>query len=382
MKIVFVLFVTSFVAQAATAVDASGAVYFQTNDPAGNHIIVHSIGSNGIVSFQSAVSTGGQGGAKTPGRPDALFSQSSVIVGGTYLYAVNAGSNSIATFKIDPLSPTTITLLGTVASGGEFPIALAHSAAKALVCALNGGARNGVQCFGVSSRGLSPIPSSFHDLGVPQTTPPDGPAGSLSDIAFSPDSSLLYVAVKGNPATGAAGFIATYKVRGSRLMATLGPATRTVPQGSALPFSLTPVPGSRTVLYTDPASGYGLASFASDGSLSASAIYPVPGQRANCWSQYSPATGSFFLSDPGARLISEVTVGGGGSALVRQSAAFGPLDFAIAGRFLYALSPGLTGIEVFSLGGPAGAVSVQQYVTSALTPLAQTVQGMAVFLIK
>jgi hypothetical protein len=67
---------------------------------------------------------------------------------------------------------------------------------------------------------------------------------------------------------------------------------------------------------------------------------------------------------------------------VRQWPAVGPLDIAVAGRYLYALSPGLTGIEVFSLGGPAGAVSVQKYATSALTPLTQTVQGMAVFLIK
>ncbi len=40
---------------------------------------------------------------------------------------------------------------------------------------------------------------------------------------------------------------------------------------------------------------------------------------------------------------------------MRQSPAFGPLDIAVAGRYLYALSVGVTGIEVFSLGGPAGA---------------------------
>ena len=368
------------IATAACNAEAKGALYFQTNDPAGNHIIVHSIADdNGEVSFVSAEYAGGLGAAHTLGHPDGLFSQGSVAVGENVLYSVNSGSNSIATFKIEPSNPTTISFLSTVPSGGDFPISLAYSADKQLLCVLNGGTNNGVQCFDASVPQLVNIPATWKSLGVPQTTPASGPAGSLSDIAFSPDSSLLYVSVKGNPATGAAGFIATYKVSGSGAAATLGTAIKTEPAGSVLPFSLTPVPNSRTVVYTDPASGYGVASFNADGSLGDSAHYAIPGQGANCWSEYSATTGNYYLSDPGAKYINEVSVSGVTSTLVKQYPAFGPLELAVAGKYLYVLSPGLTGIEVFSIGAAGKAVSVQQYMTSTYIPLTNMIQGLAIY---
>ena len=322
------------------------------------------------------------GGARTPGAVDGLFSQDSVVVGGGCLFVVNAGSGSVTAFRIRPDSPTQLTLLNTVPSGGDFPVSLAYSAARMLLCVLNGGASNGVQCFSATDQGLAAIASTFQALGVAQTTPASGPAGSLSDIAFSPDSSLLFVSSKGVPGANSTvhGFIATYAVQGAGPAATLTALGRSSPVGSVLPFSLTPLPGTDTVVYTDPATGYGVAAFTAGGALAGSAIYPVPGQGANCWSAYSAATGAVYLSDPGAKVINEVTVNGTQSALVRQYPALGPLDIAVAGQYLYALSPRLTGIEVFAVASPGGARSIQRYNTSALAPLTATVQGIAVYL--
>ena len=37
--------------------------------------------------------------------------------------------------------------------------------------------------------------------------------------------------------------------------------------------------------------------------LGDSAQYTIPGQGANCWSEYSATTGNYYLSDPGAKYI-------------------------------------------------------------------------------
>ena len=367
----------------STSVAAGGAVYIQTNNPMGNAVVVHSIQSDGTVQFSSVVPTGGNGGSKTAGASDGLFSQDSVVVGGGCLFVVNAGSSTISAFKIQPDQPTSITLLNTVPSGGDFPIAVAYSGPKMLLCALNGGANNGVQCFTATDSGLVALPSStYQPLGVMETTPPSGPGGSLSDITFNTDGSLLFVSAKGVPGSNRTnnGFIATFTVSGAGATATLSMVAKSSPMGSVLPFSLTLLPGTDTIVYTDPSSGYGVASYTTNGALSASAIYPVPGQGANCWSAYSAVSGDVFLSDPGAKIINEVSVNGTQSTLIRQYTTNGTNDIAVAGQYLYALSPRLTSIEVFLISGPGNVRSIQTYKTSAYTPLTATVQGIAVYL--
>jgi DNA-binding beta-propeller fold protein YncE len=48
-------------------------------------------------------------------------------------------------FKINPNNPATLKMVGSpVCSGGEFPVSIAVSPAKNMVCVLNGGAKNGV----------------------------------------------------------------------------------------------------------------------------------------------------------------------------------------------------------------------------------------------
>ena len=127
------LTVCVLLAIATRSIYALDALYFQTNDPAGNHIVVHAIQDDGTVEFVSTEYAGGLGGALNVGHPDALFSQDSVVIGRNFLYAVNAGSNTIATFKIEPSSPTTISFVKTVPSGGDFPISLAYSDRKSVV---------------------------------------------------------------------------------------------------------------------------------------------------------------------------------------------------------------------------------------------------------
>lgn len=50
-------------------------------------------------------------------------------------------------FKINPNNPTNLKMVGSpVCSGGEFPMSIAVSEDKNMVCVLNGGVKNGVSC--------------------------------------------------------------------------------------------------------------------------------------------------------------------------------------------------------------------------------------------
>ncbi|KAJ3371321.1 hypothetical protein HDU91_005348 [Kappamyces sp. JEL0680] len=356
-----------------------------TNDPASNSIIVNSINTDGTLAFVDSVCSGGRGMAGVDGNntqgPDGLFSQDSVLVGGTNLFAVNAGSNSISHFAFDAASPTKLRLVGTVSSGGEFPMALAFSAKLGMVCAANGGAKNGIQCFTVEARGLTPV-GAFQPLGIVQTTPPQGPLGTVSDILFNSDSSALLASVKGNPPANVTGFVASFPVSRQGL----GAPVRNSPRGSVAPFSMTLVPGSSSVLFTDAGVGLGVVSLDRSGKETASAMLPIEGQGATCWSDFSPRTGTFFTSDIKTSKLTEVAVDAKQTkaTLIKQYALSGnTIDFRVASLpqtdFLYVLTPGSLGAQVMSLAGGPGKASVIQTFKPPAQGLSTLIQGMAVF---
>src|ERR1700739_540005 len=78
----------------------SGAVYTMTNDASENSILVYSRNSNGLLTFRGPVSTHGRGSG---GVLDPLQSQGSVVLSqdGSFLFAANAGSGTITTFRVD-----------------------------------------------------------------------------------------------------------------------------------------------------------------------------------------------------------------------------------------------------------------------------------------
>jgi WD40 repeat protein len=67
------------------------------------------------------------------------------------------------------------------------------------LCVANGGSNNTVACFNLNSKGLQPIKNSLRPLFLNQTTPPTGPAGTVSDVLFSEDGKQLLVSIKGSP---------------------------------------------------------------------------------------------------------------------------------------------------------------------------------------
>ncbi|MEI8018404.1 MAG: beta-propeller fold lactonase family protein [Schlesneria sp.] len=93
------------------------AVFTTTNDPAGNALAVFHPTANGGLSAPSFFPTGGKGSST------GLESQGALALSHDrqYLYAVNAGSNSITVFHLSVNGPVSVQV---IASGGYRPISL------------------------------------------------------------------------------------------------------------------------------------------------------------------------------------------------------------------------------------------------------------------
>ncbi|KAG8901464.1 hypothetical protein FRB99_005293 [Tulasnella sp. 403] len=371
-----------------STMNVAGAAYFITNDPNENMVVSARIAKDGTLSAGSVASAGGRGGhimSANPAAGDPLTSQGAVEVLGHHLFTVNAGSNSVAMFNIDAHDPSKLTMVGQpVPSGGEFPVSVAASK-NGHVCVLNGGAVSNVNCFKVDSgRGLLPMQDSIRSLPLNQTTPPGG--ATASQIAFSPTGTKLFAAIKG--AAPAPGWIATWTV------ASGGTLSKNFVRnnGGVTPFSITWIPGANAIFNADPGAG-GLNIWDFSHTPAKVANTTIPQQGANCWSSFSPASGSFFLSDPGRAVLSELTVDKTLKPKLIQQYALpmgsGNLDIAVGSvcghDFLYAMSAAAPAISVVSLKGRGKGTVVQNFnltdiAMSANVSISSTnLQGMATY---
>ncbi|KAH7106009.1 hypothetical protein BKA62DRAFT_348307 [Auriculariales sp. MPI-PUGE-AT-0066] len=404
---------------AAPTISAAGAAYFITNGNDANHVVTSAIATDGTLTFGRVVATGGKGSHANATGFDALFSQGPVRVSGSSLFTVNAGSNDVSSFAIKATDPTQLTQIGQpVSSQGDFPISLAVNSQSNDVYVLNGGANNGISGFKFDqSSGLSPISDSARTIGVKQTTPPAGPPTTLTQVFFTLDNKFLLASVKGSPPPGEPGFIAAWEHDAATGSISNDFTAITPPKGGALPFGFSFLPHNPSVvLLTDPALGYDVldlkASLAtSNGNASsilassaartvpaagASKSIPIAGQGAVCWSAFSSVTGNFYLMDPNANMVNEITVNSATleSSLVMQyplGAGHTPLDGTIANiggkDFLYIIAPESSTIEVFALPAIGKAKKIQSFSYAAglsaagldLKSVQENIVGMAAF---
>jgi 6-phosphogluconolactonase len=170
----------SFTAHAQDGSGASGAVYIMTNDASENSILVYSRNSNGLLTFQGPVPTQGRGSG---GILDPLQSQGSLVLSqdGSLLFAANAGSGTITTFRVLPFG---LAFVDQANSGGVGPLSIAiHGNLLYVLNIAN------ITGFRIRPSGsLRPIPSSTRFLASV-----GGRDLGDSDIAFNPSGSFLAV---------------------------------------------------------------------------------------------------------------------------------------------------------------------------------------------
>ncbi|KAK5159971.1 hypothetical protein LTS14_002077 [Recurvomyces mirabilis] len=308
------------------------------------------VSANGTISNPQRTSTGGKGSIASDGTAplarDALISQGSVIVGGEYLFTVNAGSNTLAMFSIDPQDASRVTLVGAPASTlGEFPMSVTYSDTLNMACVLNGGAKAGVTCFHVDRQGgLQPTGSFLSLAGITnETTPPVGPPESSSQILFTPDSSALLVLQKGNAGPPVSpGYIVAYPVVNGRVS---GNSVKNQFANVAMPFAGVFVDNDR-VFMADPSYGASIFEIPSDLELVQQTHVVLPTQKAVCWSAYDASLNTAYAIDAGQPLVYTFDPSSGA-----QTGSFSP-DESVQGLFDSAISDG----KMYSLAAANGIV--------------------------
>ncbi|KUJ20110.1 uncharacterized protein LY89DRAFT_682894 [Mollisia scopiformis] len=367
------------------------AAYFLNDDPTGSSIVSLKISvQDGTVSDPILTSTGGKGlqaltasatagVAPAPGGGDPLFVQDAVVVSGDYLFTVNAGSNTVSMFTIDPTNPWQPKLLSTASSQGEFPVSITYSAALKTACVVNGGAIAGVSCYSVDhAKGLTPI-TSLLPIPLNQTTPPVGPPGTVADILFNPSSTALFVTIKGMPPTP--GFIVAWPVLSSGVISSTPMISS--PSELVVDFSIDFLGSDSSAVITDASYGASIVSISPTFSVSVAVKTVIPNQGASCWSAYSSRFNTIFVMDggnPNITLLDPAT-GAIKGVEVQDAAGKGSFDAKVDRNFLYVLRGGAS-VSVLDLTGLVGkgtsGMQVQSLDLSALGSRALWT-GMAIY---
>ncbi|RFN44690.1 3-carboxymuconate cyclase protein [Fusarium flagelliforme] len=319
--------------------NSPGALYFLDSDPHGASVVSFPMSADGSLGKPLRTSTDGKGliGVNVNGSVavDPLFAQGSIIVDGTFLFTVNAGSNTLATFDIPEDDPAHPVLMGKpVDTVGTTPNTVAYSRKHNIACVANTGTKPGVQCFSVSSsHGIKPV-GGLRPLPIlNQTNPITGVPNTASNILFNPSETALFVAIKGDGMTS--GYIYAYKIENG---AVSEEAVESRPENLPLPFAISFV-DDYSALVATPAYGAAFVSIAKDLSVTTDAIVNVTGQMATCWTAKSTDTGSIYLLDAGVPDVYAVNTET--KALSRTLPGFdqgmGTFDGTIVGSKLYAL---------------------------------------------
>jgi len=315
---------------AATSAMASGggALYTQTNDPAGNSVQRFDRGADGSLAPAGTYATGGTGLAALGGRQGAV----ELSDDGRHVFAINAGSDSVSVFRE---KPHRLRLVGSVPSGGAAPVSVDEQDGRVYV--LNSGGTPNVTAFARRGNG------GLVEIGRRDLAP--GASGT-AQVSVTPDGRSLVVSER------TANRLETLPLdRSGRPGAPV-----VTPSSGAVPFGFG-ISGEGTLVVSEAGastvSSYRLGAGGALGAISAS--LPV-GQGAACWVAVSPS-GRLAYTGNASGSISGYAVGRNGALTALDADGVGAvlptardLDFDARGRYLLAIASGnaTTGGQVSS----------------------------------
>ncbi|KAK6515422.1 hypothetical protein TWF506_007757 [Arthrobotrys conoides] len=383
------------------------ALYFQTN-PMGrkNEIVACQIKEDGSIGEHKRYFTGGNGGAapvstsddngkiaklQLASTNDALFSQHSVIINGNYLFTVNAGSNTITMFHVDPKDPLKLTKVGkSVTSHGDLPVSLAYSPKLNTLCVANSGKRDGVACYDVDlQKGLTC--TDKEPLKRKIGTVKDGPAGTVSDMFFTDDQKNLIVITKGNSVKKEASIIDVYKTYPDEKKKSKVCLESVRSKIAEAPLLFGAVQVSPTKIFATDGS-IGVAKLTFDPktlkvTLPAEDKQTIDFQSATGWIAKNPKYNTVYVTDGKMNRVIEFNAPGGEKTQDQSflSGQPGNLDVAIGGDFLYTLSPSnlalaanVSMIQVMHITGKNKFQDVGAYVFDKSDDITAGAHGMAI----
>jgi len=336
-----------------------------TNADSGNEVVMYARAADGILTQIGTHATGGMG--KTIQSGDALGSQNPLIVSpdGEWLFAVNAGSNSISVFE---MSNQGLKQTDVVPSEGDFPVSLTIHGN--LLYVLNAGGNGNITGFTLGSNGkLTPIPGSTRNLNAGGANPPSFIA-SPAQIGFNPQGNWLVVAVKGNHPIHQIHLFSVDR----RALPSAQPVTTT--SDTTLPFSFV-FDGPNNLIVAEPfgnslgpgnsnpppipnrsaASSYRIAA---DGRLALISASVLNEQTAGCWIAITPNTRFAYTTNNLSNTICSYKVDANGNlSLIRQVAAAtgkAPADLAVTrnNQYLYCVNAGEGTVGMYKINSADG----------------------------
>jgi 6-phosphogluconolactonase len=348
MKLVFTSITIALAlgsASAGLAEDAvsndTGAVFVMTNAADKNEIIAYDRAANGILREGRRFETGGRGSG---GLVDPLESQGSLILSQDhcFLFAVNAGSGDISTFRV---SHSRLSLVNVIPSGGSSPNALAQHGD--LLYVLNTGGSSGVAGFRLRENGkLATIPNSVRFLST-------NTSGAAS-LAFSPDGRFLVITER------LTNSIDVFIVQEDGALSPVVVNQDASPGTFALAFTPN---GAALVVETGPAGVQNGSTISSYGVLDDGSLFPISsGLRtlgaATCWNVITPDGRFAYTDNAGSSTISGFAINNNGTltplpATIQATNPTGSsnIDMTISsdGKFLYSLNAGIGTIGIFAI---------------------------------
>jgi 6-phosphogluconolactonase len=375
---------------------ATPALYTETNATSDNKVMAYSRASNGSLTSIGSYSTGGTG-TGLPAYQGALPFPIGGATGavalnpaGTFLYAVDAGSDDVAAFSV--ASNGSLTSIGTYPTGGTSPGSITIDSTGKYLYVLNtgtlpgtaAGAAGGITGFTIGTSGaLTPIAGSTQPLSVSSYVDP-------SEIAFSPSGSYLMVTEKLSGSVP--GTIDIYPVNAGVAGAPVSTAsTGPIPFGFRFTSSGTAVVAD-VVAIADTNRGAATSYSATPQGVLTVVSATVPdNQSAPCWIALNPAgtvayavntlSGSisaYSISSTG--VLTLMPPANGASSAASIGATAGPIDDIVTpdGAYLYVIQSNAGASPGQILGFSIGSDGTLTLVTTGATGLPEGSLGLAV----
>jgi 6-phosphogluconolactonase (cycloisomerase 2 family) len=287
--------------------------------------------ADGSLTPAGSYATGGAGSG------NGLGSQGAVVVSRdrSLLFAVNAGSDTISSFRI---TASGLELADVAPSGGDRPTSVSY--AKGVLYALNAGVPNAISGFSVAKDGgLTPIAGSTNVLGPDQTTP--------SQVELTRDARQLVVTQRGTST------ISTFAVSKAGVASPTGTYTSAVGGPFGFAFAKNDV-----FVVSDAGSPSGASSYRleRDGRVTVLTPIAVSGQRAACWTVISKNGRYAYVANGGGNVTGyRIDANGYLEPLDAGITAFIPgaaTDEAISGNglYLYVRNAAFARVEAFRIG--------------------------------
>lgn len=323
---------------------APGHVYTLSNQAAGNRVIDYVRSASGELEWSGSYSAGGNGTGGGLGNQGALIFAGN----GSFLLAINAASNSIASLKI---TSNGLALVGTVNSGGITPVSITQYGNYVFV--LNAGGTGNISGFMMDPSGLlSAINGS--------TKPLSSAMAGGAQVSFVQDGQVLVVTEK------ATNKIISYTVNSSGIPGMM----HSIMAANSTPFGFA-VGHNNNIYVTEAAGGNPAASTVSsyhvgaDGSISLNVGPVSAGQTAACWAVATNNGKYVYATNTADNTVSSFAANASGNLDVLEAVAGhtqgGPIDAALSNnsKFLYTLNAGGHSISAFTVDNSGGINNIQ-----------------------